>query len=393
MELNDYNEFKSPSVLGEDNERSSQSLSFPTIRLFLGISSVGLLILLCLSLLTTDAIPSMTLWILNMGGTEFLVVSTFVTAYLVVNLPLDFISGYLTPIHYGRLAILKIGPYLKGILVHGFVIGIAIVTLHGAGQIGGLPLATLALLLLLTLAVQLQLWFAMGVGLQQRRQNPVDFVTDSATIWIESSDPAFSGGIVGLPGRERIILPSKWHKVMGTDHLRYLQMRRMEAIQTGYRTWGIMLAASWILMSFLLSAYLVGFPKGGLSSALELSLLSSFFHFVGLLLLPTPSRRATLAIDQRIQKRSPMKHDLKDWLQKFSLMTDGELQRNRWIEIIFHPIPSIQNRLDQDQESYWIAWNSNRMMLYFSTFSGGLLSRAVHCNVGKPELWVMAPAD
>jgi hypothetical protein len=152
-------------------------------------------------------------------------------------------------------------------------------------------------------------------------------------------------------------------------------------------------AGAWVLMSFLLSAYLVGFPEGGLISTLHLSLLSSVFHFLGLLILPTPSRRATLAIDHWMQQSIGSEHAFKDWIQKFSNMTDGEVQRGRWIERIFHPIPAVQNRLHQYRSTHLIGWNSNRMMLYFSIFSGGLMSRAVHCNIGKPELWIMAPAD
>lgn len=331
--------------------------------------------------------------VLNSGGTEFSVVFIYVLAYAMIMLPLDFMSGYWIPRQHGRPPSLKTGPYLKSIFMHGLMLGSAILVLHGAGQIGGLPLATLSLVLILILAVRFQLWITLCVGLHQKREHPGDFTPDSATIWVDSNDPGFSGGIVGLPGREHIILPSKWYDTLGADHLRYLHLRRRKAIQTGWRSRGIVLAAVWNLLSFLLSAYLVGFPEGGLSSTLELSFLSSIFHFLGLLLLPTPSRRATLAIDRRMEKSSGTEHDLKDWLQKFSYMTDGELQRNRWIESIFHPIPSIQNRLHQNEKSHWVAWNSNRMMLYFSIFSGGLLSRAVHCNIGKPELWIMAPAD
>lgn len=372
---------------------ASFPLTYPTARLFSGITSVGGITLLCLTLLATGALHDLIPIMPHKALSDLTIVLAFVLAYVMIMLPMDFISGHWIPRHYGRAATLKVGSYLKGSLMHGLLLGSSILILHGAGQIGGLLLAAVLLVLMLILAARFQLQTAFCVGLLQKRDDLRNTCADLDAIWVESKDPGFSGGIVGLPGREQIILPSKWYDSYGEDFMRNLHMRRQLAIQAGWRSGGMILAGGWVLMSFLLSAYLVGFPEGGLISTLHLSLLVSVFHFLGLLLLPTPSRRATTAIDQRMQQSIGSEQAFADWLQKFSNMTDGEVQRGRWIERIFHPIPSVRNRLNQNQTSHLVAWNSNRMMLYFSIFSGALMSRAVHCNVGKPELWIMAPAD
>ena len=38
-------------------------------------------------------------------------------------------------------------------------------------------------------------------------------------------------------------------------------------------------------------------------------------------------------------------------------------------------------------------WNTARTALFLSWASLGLLSRAVHCNCGRPALWVLFPGD
>jgi hypothetical protein len=64
------------------------------------------------------------------------------------------------------------------------------------------------------------------------------------------------------------------------------------------------------------------------------------------------------------------------------------------IESIFHPVPSLSNRRALSTRTYPpIAWHAARMTLFLSWGCAGLLSRAVHCNVGRPELWVMLPTD
>ncbi len=393
MESNHTTNIKPASLLVEDRKAVSLSLTYPTARLLSGISAVGIMNIICLALLATGAFHTWIPMMSDNAWADLLVVLAFVLAYAMIMLPLDFITGHWIPKLYGRKVNLKVRTYLKGSLIHGLMLGSSILILHGAGQVGGLPLAAVLLLLMFIFAIRFQLQTAFWVGRLKKMDDPLDIDPDLEAIWVESKDSCYSGGIVGLPGREIIILPSKWYHAYGADFMRYLHMRRQKAIDAGWRSWGMLFAGAWVLMSFLLSAYLVGFPEGGLVSTLHLSLLSSVFHFLGLLLLPTPSRRATLAIDQWMQQSFDSEHAFKDWIQKFSNMTDGEIQRGRWIERIFHPIPSLQNRLHQNRPAHLIGWNSNRMMLYLSIFSGGLMSRAVHCNVGKPELWIMAPAD
>ncbi|WP_146526280.1 hypothetical protein [Novipirellula artificiosorum] len=47
----------------------------------------------------------------------------------------------------------------------------------------------------------------------------------------------------------------------------------------------------------------------------------------------------------------------------------------------------------ESASTFPIAWHAARMTLFVSWACMGMLVRAVHCNVGRPELWVMLPTD
>jgi hypothetical protein len=80
-------------------------------------------------------------------------------------------------------------------------------------------------------------------------------------------------------------------------------------------------------------------------------------------------------------------------LSTLDRLQDDEPQRTALIETNFHPVPSVENRRSESSSGFPIAWHAARMTLYVSWACMGLLVRAVHCNVGRPELWVMLPTD
>ena len=120
---------------------------------------------------------------------------------------------------------------------------------------------------------------------------------------------------------------------------------------------------------------------------------------------PTPSVRHVVVDDpegQRIDNfllnalRGVPRGVLEHLIQRLDRWQDDEPARSRGVETIFHPIPSVERRLaalGQRATPAVGAWHAARMMLFLSWVGLGLLSRAVHCNSGRPELWAALPAD
>ncbi|MDY6779006.1 MAG: hypothetical protein SV760_00340 [Halobacteria archaeon] len=76
-----------------------------------------------------------------------------------------------------------------------------------------------------------------------------------------------------------------------------------------------------------------------------------------------------------------------------STRAEGE-EGSRGVESVFYPIPSIEERTRRLGEgSTTGAWNCARVRLFLSWAGLDFLSRSVHCNVGKPGVWVFLPAD
>jgi len=119
----------------------------------------------------------------------------------------------------------------------------------------------------------------------------------------------------------------------------------------------------------------------------------TLWSFFGLLVLPTISRNASLKIDQELLDRGTPLELITKTAFTLDQMQDGEPDRSRIVETIFHPVPNVTSRNKDEPVRGLAAWNVARTTLFFSWACLGFLSRSVHCNVGRPELWTMLPTD
>lgn len=75
-------------------------------------------------------------------------------------------------------------------------------------------------------------------------------------------------------------------------------------------------------------------------------------------------------------------------------MMENEQERSDSMQFVFHPIPTPNRRLAAlDAGTKFGAWHLARYSIWVSLAGLGLLSLAVHCNAGRPQLWCMLPAD
>ena len=186
---------------------------------------------------------------------------------------------------------------------------------------------------------------------------------------------------------ETVVLPATINN-LSPDQLAIMIARRLEAIQSGSRTRGLLLALAWVIAGFTLSAML---PGAGVTSVGRLAM--TLWTFLGLLTLPTLSRQASYAIDGKVLQSGASSDVFEQTVKMLDTLQDDEPRRSALIETIFHPVPSVDNRRTAASGKVAIAWHAARMTLFVSWACMGTLVRAVHCNVGRPELWVMLPTD
>ncbi len=359
-------------------------ISYARARLWLGTTCVGLLTAFCG-------------WVAWQPTKPCLFLPLALLAFMALP---DFVS-YQIQKAYGRKRP-EFGAWAKswaeGTTLQVVLFSACLSLLAEAGRAGGLVLLVLTLIGLQLALVSLAPKLARLAG--QLRVVEAAALNEWLSKWgqpgwegpvWDSEDEAFTGGVVGLPGRERVILPN-----LPAVEAAVMAIRRRLAVSSGLRTRGLVLSVSWNTVGFMLATQLV--PGADITTFLGLlkaSLGATGWTFLGLLLLPTFNREAVYEVDRLASQHIP-ERELRAFIKTFDRRTEDEETRSRLNETIFHPIPSPDRRLDaldRARPRLFGAWHVTRSMLFLSWAHCGWLARAVHCNCGRPELWVLLPCD
>lgn len=342
-------------------------MTYAQARLRLGICGVGWWVLLsCLGLYTGLA-RELNPWELAL-------------IYLLASIPLDLLGGQIVPMLWGKPRVKTFHwliLYLRALPLHTGLWLFSLWLCCSSYRTAGIPTTTgiFWLVSLTFFAYQLPLLGWLGVKVRRHSWG-----------WeAEAADSRFAGGLCGLPwpGREEVVIPSHWLSPTVPDGLQEAIQRRRRLSQNAARAAGLMLALTF--NSLVLSKALEwGGGQPGLTAC-----WATLLSFLGLLILPSFSRPGVLAADQK----SPPVGEWARWMEE---LQEEDFTRPLWIDRIFHPIPQGAQRQDPHAGiPSWglVPWNLARYALVHSLFCGSLLSRAVHCNCGRPELWFWPPTD
>lgn len=389
-------------------------MTYARARLYLGIvnvgfwvvvSAVGLLVNLPETLfptLDTDPNETSTRLVLIVGG------------YILLSLPFDLVGGYILPLRFRRQ-----GPelpqyiirWLRGVLVQGVVMYLTGMLLVAAGkQSRSVFLAAVLVGIEMAILLAAQDWFARLVsGFRRLTVDLKPYATilkrwglelPENTVVYEHHDPAFVGALAGPTGMEKLVLPAKWFTALTPEQLAAQMARRIGALHRESRSRGVWLALIWNFAGFWIAASLAG-GAVAVSSArglLETILYFNLWAFLGLLVLPSLSRPGVYELDHFAREKGVPEDLLGQTIEELDKLQDDEPSRSRLVETIFHPIPAVSNRQLKLSRKHvgrggFGAWHGARMALYLSWACMSFLPRAVHCNSGKTELWVMLPGD
>ena len=375
-------------------------ITYARARLWLGITGVGTLVTLSILALIFQ-LPQRLLggWPSTVSS-DLAGLGLLLGAYALISLPFDWLGGWLLPKRYGR----PVRPFsrylvawLRGVLVQGLVmLGIGLLTLAGGrafGVVGAVTVVTLAMLVLLTL----QFALARLVGALPRRRPPAGAHLASVRRpdVLAVADVGFVGGWTGWPGFERLVVPYHWVDELTPEELELQMLRREAVLASGGRALGVWIAVAWNLAGFGIAVALVG-GVTHVTQLVTIALYMTIWSFIGLLVLPSLSRPGVYAADAYAKAHSANASRLPELIRKLDRWQDDEPRRAAGIEVIFHPIPAAEHRADALQRECVHrrrAWHTARMALPLSWATLGLLGRAVHCDAGRPELWVMLPGD
>ena len=378
-------------------------MTYARARLYLGASAVGTVSVLAAVALVLDlpaALPTEPLT----PSLELAWLALMMAVHAAVLAPFDLFAGHLVPREYGRtrepLAAFLL-RWLRGALAYALLLGLAAFALMLASRALGPVGSVLVFAFVAGLFLHSQPWFARLVG-SGRSSLPVAAEPASdlgvRTRVLETRHPHVTGGAYGLPGRTGWVVPRHWLLAAERVDLPLQVARRGALTRSGARDRGVLLALAWTAAPLVLHLALVG-PITTLADVARLALWATLWSFVGVLVLPTPSRRAVFRADAAALAAGFEPVRMGTALTALEADQDDELERSRGVETIFHPIPSAKRRIKAANdpraatEDGWTAWHAARTALFLSVAGLGLLGRAVHCNLGRPEAWVFLPSD
>lgn len=208
-----------------------------------------------------------------------------------------------------------------------------------------------------------------------------------------AQDPSFTGGVCGAGRGATVLLPEKWELGLTGSEMETVLQRRLWEIRTQLPARAFLFVLSWNLAGCGIGSLLLEIPGRTPESALLLHCCwMTLWGFVGLLLLPTASRSAVFAADRAAVAQGC---DAAGWIVKFPELTGEDGNARTVLQRVFYPIPSARERLHWlgSPPSLPVVGNVARMNLFLSLATLTFLGRCVHCNVGRPELWVFPPSD
>lgn len=377
-------------------------------RLWLGMSGVGTIVVLAIAALVAG-LPAR---LLPPAGAslraEVLGLAGFVLAYAGLHAPFDLFGGYLLPRRYGRrhpaLGRFWLG-LARGVAVHSAVLFTTAVTLllagRAAGAVGVFAVGTALVLVLLVGRIALAAALApleltpSLPGGSDGQAGGAGATPTLPTFMGESDDEGFTGAVVGVVRPRLHLLPLRWREMLDPEAFAVAVRRREMAVLTGGWWRGRMLAIGFSLAGIAIAAGVVGDRRLATAEGIvTFSLVFTLWSFLGLLTLPTPSRRGVAEVDQQLLAAGCPRAALARTIRLLDDLQDRERERSSLVETIFHPVPSVESRLRGPQPAGVTGcWDAARTAVYLSASGLGLLGRAVHCNCGRPALWAFLPLD
>lgn len=339
-------------------------MNYNRARLLLGMSGVGTWVVLsCILLFSPPRAEQLLL------------------LYLALSLPFDLLGGQILPRLFKqdvKTFNSWLRHYLQALLLHTSVLIAVGLFLQAAGMLGVERPAGLICFVVLT-ALQFRLAELSGAvrRISEGRSDRVQ------RVWC--SEPGFTGGLAGWPGREVVVVPEHW-----PEEIRVVAAGRWLAVTEQWgRALGLSVALLWNGLGFWMAT------TGGVRSSQDLArvaLLFTLWTFLGLLLLPSLARIGVYWADRETVERIGADR-FKRYLQHSYDETRGARPLS---EPVFYPIPSQLSRsraLDCAGNRFPRPWNVARLALYLSAGGLSLLTRTVHCNAGRPALWFLLPCD
>lgn len=369
------------------------------------MTTVGTIVLAAATILSTGILGQLDRYDTAEPSRQLLFLLLFFTACFAVFVPFDLLGGLWLPTRFGRSTNRLrdwLSSYAMGVIrqivlyvLIGYVLMYVASNYGLAATLGCVVLSSLLLLLVRDAVLN---WTASRQASEAKElATTLNLVRswgiEPLPITVRKhQDEGYTGGVVGMGRWSRIVIPLGWLS-FSREQLAVVIARRTLSVRSGLYWKGVLAALMWNIGGLAVCLAVSASPAGTLAWLVEVICWFTLWSFAGLLILPTASRHASLRTDQLLAEHGVDQGLILAAADSLVQLQDGERARSVLIETIFHPIPSVQRRGGPHPPTPFAAWHLARTTLFLSWSCLGLLARAVHCNVGRPELWAMPPSD
>lgn len=275
----------------------------------------------------------------------------------------------------------------RGMLLHtGLMAGVGALSYASLRFTGGLAAAVFVGMPALALARKSLLRLLSGAAIR-------DFPGQGGPMWVAATtDPAFTGGIVGTGNRARALFPETWLETLPAPETSLELRRRTWQIAQALPRRDFILALGWNLAGASLGGWFFGWAhRSPVEALLGHACWMTLWTFFSLLVFPGVSRGSVFAADRAV---AAARLDTVSWIERFAGLIGEDGSADTALQAIFYPIPSTARRLQAlGKRGGGVGLgNLARNHLFYSWAGFTLLGRAVHCNVGRPALWVFPPS-
>lgn len=349
-------------------------------RLALGITNVGIWVLAA----------ALGLWLLPRTAglwSQPRHAACLLLAMLGVQGAFDYMGGVLFVPAPRPKATRFLARWLRGVGGHTLILGLIALLSYGSfrlsgGFVAGVAVATVGL------AVG-RVWCLRLVGGVRAKLT----LEGGKMLLADAADSAFTGAVTGWGRRAVSLWPASWVERVPQDEQAAEQSRRRWQIETRLAGQTLLLVLGWNASGSALGSvlcHLAMYPPA--AALLGHACWMTLWTFGSLLLLPSLSRQAVFAADRAAFAAG---NNPRSWIVRFPGLVGEDGGTSDIVQSIFYPVPSARRRLQRLEDgtgSGLVCGNLARANLYYSWSGCTWLGRAVHCNVGRPALWVFPPS-
>ena len=347
-------------------------------RLCLGIINVGFWFLISLLVLTNKDYLNANLRTDN----PFLITNIYIT-YITLQFLFDWVGAKL--LNKNAFNTVWFMQWLVGTLLQ---LGIWLCLFYLISSFsfkGGLFFSVLLVLLVLPI---LQGPFAVLINLN-RYSKKKNHKCNSNLIIINSNEKCFTGDVVYYFFRKINIISNA---ISSSKYFSIESLRRSNSFNILFKTNAVLII--WNLLGVLIGEVFNLYESEKVElKVLYLASWMTVWSFISLILLTRLSHNSVYACDA-IAKNGD-KSLLIKWIKHYPSIVDENGHQNPLKQAIFYPVPSIKSRLDALKTNNFGSFNFGnltRRNFFLSWGVFNLSARSVHCNVGRPLLWVLPPS-